>query len=47
VTNYDFGTLPLEATNKIDLLFQLSIIDFGTITQPASINLNFGTVLGT
>jgi hypothetical protein len=45
MTNYDFGTINGEPRHIIDLLTQLANIDFGTVTQPSRLNLNFGTII--
>jgi hypothetical protein len=45
MTNYDFGTITGTPRHIIDLLVQVANIDFGTVTQPSGLNLNFGTVL--
>jgi hypothetical protein len=45
LTNYNFGTISGTPSNIINLLLQVSNIDFGTVTQPSGLNLNFGTVL--
>jgi hypothetical protein len=45
MTNFDFGSITGTPRHIIDLLVQVANIDFGTVTQPSGLNLNFGTVL--
>lgn len=46
LTLYDFGLLS-GVRNQLDLLFQFTNIDFGTISSPSSVNFNLGAIGGT
>jgi hypothetical protein len=45
LTNYDFGFVSAPPRNIVDLLIQISNIDFGTIDLPSGLNLDFGNTL--
>lgn len=47
LTNYEFGSISGSPENLIELFLQISNIDFGTVENPSSLNVDFGTVMST
>ncbi len=45
LTSYDFGSITGEYDNSMQLVYQSSNIDFGTITLPGRLDLDCGTIL--
>ncbi len=45
LTSYDFGTITGEYDNAMQLAYQASNIDFGTITLPGRLDLDCGGIL--
>lgn len=45
LTSYDFGTLSGDYDNAVQILFQSSNLDFGTILLPGRIDLDCGGIL--
>ena len=45
LTSYDFGSINGNYNNSLQVLFQSSNIDFGTITLPGRISLDCGSIL--
>ncbi len=45
LTSYDFGSITGQYDNAMQLAFQASNLDFGTITLPGRIDLDCGTIL--
>lgn len=42
-SQYDFGVIGQSVSNPIQLLLQMSPIDFDTVTYPSSVELDLGT----
>ena len=42
---YDFGSISGQSTNVIQFILQSMITDFGSITDPGSVNLDGGTLV--
>lgn len=42
---YDFGNVGSQSTNVIQFILQLMTTDFGSITSPASFNIDGGTLV--
>lgn len=45
MNSYDFGSISEPPKNLMELLIQSTNIDFGSITRPTGLNLNFGTII--
>lgn len=45
LTSYDFGTITGDYDNSVQVLYQSSNIDFGTIGLPGRIDLDCGTIV--
>jgi hypothetical protein len=44
VNGTDYGTLPVDATNAIELLFYATNFDYGSITSPSDLSSDYGSI---